>query len=463
MMCRIQAVCLVAILALECATPASAHDIPQPGPAPVVSLPARDEVDLANGLKATLVPYGHVPKTTIVISVGTGSMADGMHPGLAHLTAELMKQGVRGHDASSLYRHAAKLGGAVSLSAGIDTISVSIDVLAEHAPEALLLLSDVLRHPTLPESELGRLKTDLKRELAVSRSQQQGVASDAFAARLYGNGPRGRRLQESDVDAIAYSDVRQFAAKELTAGRSHIYIAGKYDRTAVKRAIHAAFDGWAAGAPALIDRSQPSSVGSVTLIDRPGAKQSTLLIGLPVPTLKSPGYTDLSMANAVLGGSGLLSRLDQNLREEKGWTYGVSTQIEPLHDAGLWVLFADVNTPDTAAALREIFKEIARLAASAPDPQELKRVQNYRAGHFLMGAASREGLISQVAFVDRYDLGADWLPGYLQRLQSVTPDGIRTAAQLFDPSRMTVVVAGDLSTIKYELQGVEALKGADFH
>jgi len=460
---RLHVACAAAVFELICVSPIRANGIPQPGPAPVVSLPSRDEIQLANGLNATLVPYGHVPKTTIVISIGTGSIADGARPGLAQLTTDLMKQGVRGGDAASFYRHAAKLGGAVNIGAGVDSLSVSIDVLAEHAPEAIRLLSDVLRHPTLPESELGRLKTDLKRAIAVSQSQQQGVAADAFAARLYGDGPRGHRLQESDVDAITYSDIRQYAATELTASRSRIYVAGKYDRAAVEHAIHTAFDDWAAGDLPRMDHSLPSSTGSVILIDRPGAKQSTLLIGMPVPALTSPGYTELSAANAVLGGAGLMSRLDQNLREEKGWTYGVSTQIESLRDAGLWVLFADVNTPDTATALREIFNEIRGLAASSPSVEELKRVQNYRAGHFLMGASSREGLISQVAFVDRYALSADWLPSYIQRLQAVTPDGVRTAAQLFDPSRMTIVVAGDLSKIKYELEGVDALKGADFH
>jgi predicted Zn-dependent peptidase len=218
---------------------------------------------------------------------------------------------------------------------------------------------------------------------------------------------------------------------------------------------------WAPGESARVDRSSPISARQIQLIDRPGAKQSTILMGLPLRAITTPGYSDLSQANAILGGAGLLSRLDQNLREEKGWTYGVQTQLEPLQNGSLWMLHADVNTPDTAPALREIFRELARLSGEPLDPQELRRVQNYRAGHFLMGASSREGLIGQLQFVDHHELGADWLPGYLQRLQAVTPEGVRRAAAEIDPSRMTIVVAGDLSRIKSEIDGIEALKGAD--
>jgi zinc protease len=453
----------IALAGLAVFATARSAGVPEPGPAPVVSLPARDTVSLPNGLAVTLVPYGHVPKTTILISIGTGTIADGDRPGVARLSAELMKLGVRGQDAGAFYRRAAQLGGDVSVGAGVDTTVVSMDVLAEHAPQAIALLADVIRHPTLPGSELGRLKSDLKRSLSVGRSRQQGIAADAFAQRLYGNGPRGRRLHDDDVDAVSLEDVRRFVTTELSAARTRIYVAGRYDRAAIDRAIRRAFGDWPAGAPARVDTSLPSGERSVILIDRPGAQQSTIMMGLPVPSLTSPVYTELSMANALLGGAGLMSRLDQNLREEKGWTYGVSTQIEPLRDGGLWMLFTDVNTPDTAAALREIFRETTQLAATAPSPEELKRVQNYRAGHFLMGASSREGLINQLAFVDQHHLGPEWLPGYVQRIHAVSPDGVRRAAQFFDSSRMTLVVAGDLSKIKSEIEGVEALQGADFH
>ena len=459
---RTLACCLLAMGALfESNGWAGALPIPEPGPPPVVQLPARTDLLLPNGLGATLIPFGAVPKTTVIVTVGTGSIADGARPGLANLAADLLKQGVLGGDAASLFKRAADLGGSISIGAGVDSFTVSIDVLAEYGPEAIQLVADVLRHPTLPSSELGRLKADMKRSIAVSRSQQQTIAAEAFARQLFGDGPRGRRVSEADVDRLTHQDVLDFVAHELTAARTRIYVAGRYDLGAVETAITTAFSNWASGDPARIDRSVPKDGRQIQLIDRPGAKQSTILLGLPLRAISAPGFGELSQANAVLGGAGLLSRLDQNLREEKGWTYGVQSQLEPLRDGSLWMLHADVNTPDTAAALGEILREISRLSAEAPDSQELRRIQNYRAGHFLMGASSREGLVGQLQFVDRHQLGADWLPGYLQRLQAVTPEGVRQAAMEINPSRMTIVVAGDLSRIKSDLAGIEALQGAE--
>ena len=455
---------MVLSLCLVCAPlAASGRSAPQPGPAPAVSLPAKVDYELPNGLKVTLVPFGTVPKTTIVVAVSTGAIAEGTRPGLASMAAELMKQGVGGGDASQLFRRAADLGGAVGITAGHASFSIGIDVLSEHGSEALDLLAQIIRHPTLPAQELPRLKADAKRALAISRSQQQSIAAHALSHRLFGSDPRGHQLEDHEVDAITVQDIRTFIDQEFAAGRTRIYLSGRFDKEAIERAIAKAFGDWNHGPPPVRDSVKLTASGSVQLIDRPGAKQSTILMGLPVRSIRSTGFDDVSMANAMLGGSGLMSRLDRNLREDKGWTYGVSTRLEPIADQSLWLLSVDVNTPDTADAMREIFREMRRLAEQSSDPAEITRVRNYRAGHFLMGASSREGLIGQLSFVDQYDLGPEWLTGYLQRLQAVTAEGVRQAAGDFDPSRMTVVVAGDLSRIKSAIEGLEALKGADFH
>ena len=160
------------------------------------------DYELPNGLKVTLVPFGTVPKTTIVVAVSTGAIAEGTRPGLASMAAELMKQGVGGGDASQLFRRAADLGGAVGITAGHASFSIGIDVLSEHGSEALDLLAQIIRHPTLPAQELPRLKADAKRALAISRSQQQSIAGHALSHRLFGSDdPRGHQLEDHEVDA----------------------------------------------------------------------------------------------------------------------------------------------------------------------------------------------------------------------------------------------------------------------
>jgi zinc protease len=450
------ALCAAAVAAAR----ESAPPVGQPRP---FVLPAKHEFTLANGLTVTIVPFGAVPKATILVDVRTGNVADGDKTGLADIVANLMKEGAGSFDAAALAGAAADMGGAVELGAGPDQLSFTLDVLAERAGDAIALAADVLRRPHLPPQELPRLKADLARQTAIARSQPQAIAGEAFAHLLWDDSVYGRTLPtDAQIAAIGIDDVRHFVATEFGAARTHVYVAGKIDSAAIEAAVRSAFGDWAAGPPLRAGAPQGSRARIVRLIDRPGAAQSTILLGLPVPTPASPGFMRLSLANALLGGS-LLSRLDQNLREDKGYTYGASSHITPNQGIATWALATDVNGPQTAAALGEIFKELERLRAEPATAEELKRIQNYRAGTFVLGASSRSGLLAQLAFLDQQRLGDDWLTHYVEHVYAVTPAEVRAAAaDALDPAAMTLVIVGDLAKIKAEVLALQALRGADF-
>ncbi len=427
------------------------------------ALPEKHEFALPNGLAVTLVPFGTVPKTTILVVVGAGNAADGDKTGLADVVASLMKEGAGSRDAEAVARAAAEMGGALDIGAGPDQFTVTMDVLAERADDAIGLIADALRRPRLPPRELPRLKADMIRQMAIARAQPQAIAGEAFAHLVWGDSVYGRTLPtDAQIAAIGIDDVRRFVATEFGAARTHVYIAGRFDSAAIEAALRAAFGDWAAGPAPRHGAPQGSRARVVKLIDRPGATQSTLLMGLPVPTPASPGFMRLSLANALLGGS-LLSRLDQNLREDKGYTYGASSRITPYQGVAGWSLATDVNAPQTAAALGEIFKELARLRSEPPPADELKQIQNYRAGTFVLGASSRPGLLSQLAFLDQQGLGDDWLTHYVEHVYAVTPDEVRAAAaEALDPQAMTIVIVGDLAKIKASVLALEPLQGAEF-
>jgi len=298
----------------------------------------------------------------------------------------------------------------------------------------------------------------------VQRSQAQGIAGEAYGQLLWGDSVYGRGApSDAVIESMTIDDVRRFVAAELGARRTHIYIAGRFDAQAVERSIRERFGDWAAGPPARDVRVEGSRHRIVKLIDRPGAAQSTIMLGLPVQMPATPGFMRLSMANAMFGGAGLLSRLDQNLREEKGYTYGASSRINPSAGATSWTLATDVNAPNTAAAIAEIYRELARLRSEPPAAAELLRIRNFRAGNFVLGASSRAGLLGQLAFLDLQGLPEDWLTRYVERLGEVTPEGLRDAAAAsLDPAAMTLVVVGDLAKIRAAVLDLEALKGAEF-
>jgi predicted Zn-dependent peptidase len=453
-----------ALAAVLGAGAAAARDTPPPlGEPRPFALPAKEELRLANGLAVTLVPFGTVPKATVLVTVRTGNVADGAKTGLADLVAGLLKEGAGARDGAHVARAAADMGGALEVAAGPDQTSVTMDVLAERTSDALRLVADVLRRPRLPAAQLARLKADMARQTAIARSQPQAIAGEAFARLLWGDSVYGRTLPtDAQIASMTIDDVRQFVAAEFGAARTHVYIAGRFDRAAVVATLRAALGDWAAGAAPRHAPPHGSRLRVVKLIDRPGAAQSTILLGLPVPTPASPGFMRLSVANALLGGS-LLSRLDQNLREDKGYTYGASSSITPLAGVASWALATDVNAPQTAAALGEIFKELERLRSAAPPADELRMIQNYRAGTFVLGASSRPGLLGQLAFIDQQGLTDDWLTHYVEHVYAVTPDEVRAAAAAaLDPQAMTLVVVGDLAQIKPGVLALEALQGAEF-
>jgi zinc protease len=443
---------------------AGARETPPPlGTPRAFDLPKKSDWTLPNGLKVTRVPFGSVPKATIYCTISTGRVADGTHPGLAELATSLMREGAGSRDAAALANAAAEMGGALAIGASVNEVSVSLDVLSEEAPAAIALIADVLLRPRLPASELPRLKTDLIRNLAVERSQAQGIAGEAFAQLLWGHGPYGRPLPtEAEVKAIRAEHIRTFVRREFGARRTHLYIAGQFDANAVDTAIRRAFGGWRAGPEphTLSPEGIPRRI--VRLIDRPGAAQSTIMMGRPAPVVTAPGFTALSVANNLLGG-GLLARLNQNLREAKGYTYGVSSDLAPYPTLSAWSLATDVNTPDTAASLHEIVGELRRLRETAPSTEELRLIQNYRVGHFLLSASSRAALLSQLAFIDQQGLPEDWLSGYVARSYAVTPEDTQAAArQVLDPDTMTIVVVGDLGKIKASILALPELQGATF-
>jgi zinc protease len=424
-------------------------------------LPEKTTYRLENGLGVTLVPFGTIPKATIMVVLRTGNIDDGPKNGLADMAADLMKEGAGSRTAADLARYAAEMGGGLDTGAGAEQLTVSLEVLAERAADAIGLAGDVIRRPALPASELPRLKANFLRQLAVARSNPQSIARDAYARLLWGDHPFGRGLPtDADVESYTIDDVRTFVARNFGAARAHVYVGGRFDRAAVDAAIRAAFGDWTAGAPPTVNPPTGTSVAQVKLIDRPDAAQSTIVLGLPTIDPTAPDYLPLVVTNSLLG-SGLLSRFNQNLREDKGWTYGVGASVAPTVRSASWTTSTDVNTKDTAPAIRELFGEITRLQREAPAADELQRVQNLRAGGFVIGSSSRSGLLGQLAFLDLHGLPDAWLTDYVKHVYAVTPEQVSKAARDYlPPSKMTMVVVGDLKKIGADVRAIPQVKAA---
>jgi predicted Zn-dependent peptidase len=187
------------------------------------------------------------------------------------------------------------------------------------------------------------------------------------------------------------------------------------------------------------------------LTDRPGAAQSTLYVGLPVPNAASEDNILLTVTNALLGGS-FGSRITSNIREQKGYTYSPTSQVSRRYHDSYWAEIADVTTQYTGPSLKEIFGEVDRLQKEPPSEAELKGIQNYLSGNFILQNSSRGALINQLRFVNLQGLGDSWLSTYVQKVNAATPKDIqRIATEYIKPEAMTIVVVGDKAKISEQL------------
>lgn len=430
---------------------------PAGGPPKPFQLAPTEDFTLPNGMQVTLVPYGVVPKVAVRAAVQAGALyepADQVW--ISKLTAMLLKEGTASRSGEQVAREAADMGGQLDVFAGSEFTTAGGVVLSDFGANFVALLADVLRNPALPASEAPRLKSDLGRELAVARTRPQDLARERFFQVLFPDHPYGRLFpQETALKGYTVEQARAFYRANFGAARTHLYVAGKLE-PGLRAAIESAFGGWERGKPAGSAPAKPVSAPSLSVIDRPGAAQSTIYLGLPVAAPASPDYIPLEVMDSLLGGS-FASRITSNIREQKGYTYSPFSQVGTRRGLAYWVETADVTTAVTGASLKEIFGEIERLRKEAPPEGELKGIQNYLAGIFILrNTISPDAVIAQLEFVDTQGLARSFLSSYVDKVMAVKPADVQRIAESYlAPSKMALVVVGDKAKIAEQLKPYE--------
>jgi len=442
------------VLALAPAARADKQSPPAPAQPKGFSLPKPKTFTLDNGMGVTLVHYGTVPKVSVRLAILTGNVNEGAKQvWLADLTGDMLQEGTATRTASQIAEDVAKMGGALDVNVSENRTEIGGDVLSESGPAMVALVADVARNPKFPESELARLKGDRERQLSIALSQPQPMAQQKFRSVLYGDHPYGRLFPtEAMLKSYTLADVRGFYDKNYGAARAHLYVVGRFEDATMEAAIRKAFAGWKKGTPPELSQPPAKSERAVYIVDRPGAVQSTVNLGMPVIDPSKPDWDTLFVMNVLLGGS-FGSRITSNIREQKGYTYSPNSQLSNRYHDAYWVEVADVTTNVTGPAIKEVLGEIDRLQAEPPSDKELKGFQNYRAGVFILQNSSRPGIIGQLEFVDLHGLPADYLNGYVARVYSVTPQQVQEAAKKYlQDDKATIVVVGDKKVIEEQVK-----------
>jgi zinc protease len=435
---------------------------PPGGPPRNFALPPRQNLQLDNGMQVTLVHYGLVPKVNVLLVLRSGNVDEAADQiWLADLTGQMLKEGTTTRSATQIAEQAAGMGGSVDVSVSPDQTFISGEALSEFGPRMIALLGDVVEHPAFPASQLARHRADLQRQLSIQTSQPQATTAAEFNKLLYPDHPYGRWFPTNAMlGSYTMDQVRGFYQQQYGAGRAHLYVVGVFDGDSVQQAVRTAFSGWAPGPAAVGNVPKPVTERRIILIDRPGAPQSTIYLGLPVADPSSPDYMALVVTNALLGGA-FSSRITADIREAKGYTYSPFSTIATRYHTAYWAEVADVTTADTGPAIGEIFKQVDSLRAAPPSPQELAGTQNYLAGIFVLRNSSRQGIIGQLAFMQLHGLGDDYLTQYVDHVHAVTPEQVQEMAKKYlDPQQMLLVVTGDRTKILKQLQAFGPVRAA---
>jgi predicted Zn-dependent peptidase len=427
---------------------------PEPGPAPTLTLPRIQKQALSNGLQVWLVEQHEVPVAQIDLVVLGGTADDPAGKfGVASLTASMLMEGAGARSSLELADAIDFLGADLNAGSTSDLSTVRLHSPVARLADALPIMADVALRPTFGAADLERLRQQRLTSVVQARDDPNSIAALTFARVLYGTAHRfgtATMGTAQTLRTLSTDDLRAFYAATFRPENSTIVVVGDVTAAAIVPLLEKSFGGWKAPAgSAHVKQPAPPqrTRREIYLVDKPNSPQSQIRIGNVGVPRSTPDYFQLEVMNTVLGGS-FSSRLNLNLREKHGYTYGAQSFFDMRVEAGPFTAFAGVQTDKTADALKEFFNEFAAIRQPIP-ADELGRGKNY-VSLALPGDFETTGDIArklEEALV--YKLPDDFFSKYVPNINAVTEaDAGRVARTYIQPDRMAVVIVGDRKTIE---------------
>ncbi len=428
---------------------------PTLGRAPALTLPPVQKLTLANGLRLWLLENHEVPLVQANLVVLSGAAADvpGQF-GAASMTAAMLDEGAAGKAALALADEVEYLGAQLSTAASFDASVVRLSTPAAKLPDALNLLADVVLAPDFPQQELERLKTERLTALLQARDDPPTLAGIAFPRLLFGPEHRygtSAGGTEATLKALGIDELRTFHRGHYRPDNAVLIVVGDVTASVIRPLAEKRFGAWKAAGPAAPPfptrvTPQPGK-RQIFIVDKPGAAQSQIRIGLVGVPRATPDYVALDVWNTILGGS-FTSRLNSNLREKNGYSYGASSRFDMRRSAGPFQAGAGVQTDKTADALKEFFNELNGMLQPIP-ADELEKAKNYSALSFPGEFETSGQLALKLEEMAVYDLPETTFTNYVGLVQKVTAaDMTRVAKSYLLMDRLAVVIVGDRATIE---------------
>jgi predicted Zn-dependent peptidase len=435
--------------------PAHPTLVPPPviGAPPELRTPEVHRHRLANGLRVLIVEQRGLPIVDMQLVIRTGASSDGAElAGLTSLAIDLLDEGAGDRSALDIAEAIEDLGAALSSGVFWDDSALSLHVHTDRLAPALAILADIVIRPAIPQPDFDRKQRERLTALLQEREEPRILAARAFGDVVFGGAhPYGRPLHGSrrSVERLTREHLVAFHTQFARPGNAFLVVVGDVRGEALVDQLELAFRGWT-DAPvqgSAVLEPPPRQTTAIHVVDRPGSAQSELRVGCVGVPRSTPDYFPILVMNTILGGS-FTSRLNLNLRQARGWTYGASSSFGFRRSAGPFTVSTAVDTAVTASAVREILAEIEGLRGRLVPADELARAQSYIALGLPRSFETTADIAAHVAELEIYGLGDDYFDAYVRRVRDVAAEDVRRVAQEYlDPSAMAVVIAGDLSQI----------------
>jgi zinc protease len=454
----------LAIVISAVAVSAQAPDRSRPpalGPAPTLKLPQIQKRQLTNGLPVWIVELHEVPvaQVNLIVMAGTADDPAGKY-GIASLTTAMLTEGAGSRGALEIADAIDFLGADLGAASAIDSSAIRLHVPVARLAEALPIMAEVGLHPTFPKDELERLRQQRLTSLIQSRDDAATIAALAFSRVLYGPTHRfgtATMGTAETIEAFTVNDLRAFYTAMFRPDNAAMLIVGDVTPDAVLPMIETNFGGWKASGPRPAHPQFPTVPArarrEIYLVDKPNAPQSQIRIGSVAVPRSTPDYFPIQVANTILGGS-FSSRLNMNLRETHGYTYGASSSFDMRIQPGPFFAAAGVQTDKTSESLTEFFKELNGILQPIP-ADELARAKNYVALRFPAGFETTGDISRRLEEVLTYHLPDDYFSRYVSSISAVMSNDVQRVARTYiQPDKLAVVVVGDRKVIE---PGIRAL------
>jgi zinc protease len=434
---------------------------PEPGAPPALKLPSIQKRQLSNGLPVWIVELHEVPvvQANLVVLSGSGDDPAGKF-GIANLTASMLLEGAGSRSALELADAVDFLGADLVANSSSDVSAVRLHVPVARLADALPIMADVALRPTFPPDELQRQRAERLTTVIQARDDPETIGQLAFARVLYGTTHRYGTAQAGaaqTIQSFTVGDVRAFYMSAYRPNNAAFLVVGDVTAERLMPLLETHFGGWrpqgAAPEHPVLPTPPLPAARQVYLIDKPGAPQSQIRIGWAAVPRSTPDFFPIQVMNTVLGGS-FSSRLNLNLREKNGYTYGATSLFDMRSAAGPFVAAAGVQTDKTAEALKEFFNELTAIGQPVPS-DELTRAKHYVSLRFPSGFETTGDISTRLEQALVYHLPDDYFSTYVQKIEAVTvADAQRVAQKYIQPGRLAVVIAGDRAAIE---PGIRAL------